>query len=714
MLRSRLLACVAIAAASLLSTLAEAANVNLAVQGRLTTTGGGPVADGSYPMALALYETEKGGAPLHYEAFLGVPVAGGVFAMTVGAGISPLDAAIFTGGKAAWLGVSVGPEPELPRVALHPVPYAISATAAATASALTCSGCVAQGQLASGAVGTTQLAPAAVTADQIAAGAVTSAHVAFTYAGSDSKGGPATTAVYADSAGTASSATQADTAKVAALADNATQADTAKVAAVADKATAADLAQLAVKATSADGLACTGCVKLDMLATDAVAAFVSSSGGTITGDLKVAGKLTAVTGQFSGGAVLGDDKGVCDNTKAGAIRFDGTHFYGCTGTGWRQLDNAPPPGVTGAEPANVPFSGGATITLKGTGFAPLATVTVGGVAATSVVVLSATSLSCVVPAATTLGAKDVVVSNADGQAGTGVGIVTYVADGTTKAMALASCKVIKAANPAGASALYWIDPNGGDTSDAYQVFCDQVHSGGGWTLVFNLDTNDGAMRSWGDTAFWQNQTATFGTLSGALKGDYKGSTYATAQGSEVLVWAHNEGAEWNDPPAWARYSLGNAHTGKTMFQLMNLGSNTTISTGTPDRSGKVATPGVYARNAGDVFIDDGLPIIVNSTGNGGTDATNTVRFGTDFATVCGIVNCNGHNVQGGYGGYHARPCCGGYPITYEAEPTFGYHPGEMSFGSDYVNNNGCGNSVWSNQCTPTVTTLQVDFAIFVR
>lgn len=33
------------------------------------------------------------------------------------------------------------------------------------------------------------------------------------------------------------------------------------------------------------------------------------------------------------------------------------------------------------------------------------------------------------------------------------------------------------------SGLYWIDPNGGATSDSFQAFCDKEIESGGWTLV---------------------------------------------------------------------------------------------------------------------------------------------------------------------------------------------------------------------------------------
>ena len=36
---------------------------------------------------------------------------------------------------------------------------------------------------------------------------------------------------------------------------------------------------------------------------------------------------------------VGNEGGNCTSSNRGAIRFDGTHFYGCTGGAWKQLDN---------------------------------------------------------------------------------------------------------------------------------------------------------------------------------------------------------------------------------------------------------------------------------------------------------------------------------------------------------------------------------------
>ena len=69
----------------------------------------------------------------------------------------------------------------------------------------------------------------------------------------------------------------------------------------------------------------------------------------------------------------------------------------------------PPPTISSISPASGSTAGGTTITLTGTNFASGATVTVGGVAATGVTVLSSTSLRAIT-GARAAGAADVVVA----------------------------------------------------------------------------------------------------------------------------------------------------------------------------------------------------------------------------------------------------------------------------------------------------------------
>jgi hypothetical protein len=69
----------------------------------------------------------------------------------------------------------------------------------------------------------------------------------------------------------------------------------------------------------------------------------------------------------------------------------------------------PPPTISGISPASGSTAGGTTVTLTGTNFASGATVTIGGVAATGVTVISSTSLRAVT-GARAAGAADVVVA----------------------------------------------------------------------------------------------------------------------------------------------------------------------------------------------------------------------------------------------------------------------------------------------------------------
>ncbi len=145
--------------------------VTLAVEGALRTPSGGPVTDGNYKVAFALYATKLAPDAAWKEGPVALPVQNGRFSYALG-GIKPITAQLIASLKPGWLGVTVESGPELLRQPLHAVAWAIRAGAA---DALGCSGCV------TGA----HLAPGTVSADK----------VGFTFAGSKTKGGPAKAAL---------------------------------------------------------------------------------------------------------------------------------------------------------------------------------------------------------------------------------------------------------------------------------------------------------------------------------------------------------------------------------------------------------------------------------------------------------------------------------------------------------------------------------------
>jgi IPT/TIG domain len=86
----------------------------------------------------------------------------------------------------------------------------------------------------------------------------------------------------------------------------------------------------------------------------------------------------------------------------------------------------PAPTITSVSPASGPASGGSAVTLAGQNFASGATVTFGGAAATSVVVVSATQITANTPPHAQ-GSVNVTVTNPGGQSGTLASGFTFVA-----------------------------------------------------------------------------------------------------------------------------------------------------------------------------------------------------------------------------------------------------------------------------------------------
>ena len=89
------------------------------------------------------------------------------------------------------------------------------------------------------------------------------------------------------------------------------------------------------------------------------------------------------------------------------------------------------PTLTSVSPTSGPTSGGTTITLTGSNFVSGATVRVAGVAATNVVFSSATQITARTPAGTA-GARDVQITNPNGQSATRTGAFTYTTTSTTR------------------------------------------------------------------------------------------------------------------------------------------------------------------------------------------------------------------------------------------------------------------------------------------
>ena len=140
-------------------------------------------------------------------------------------------------------------------------------------------------------------------------------------------------------------------------------------------------------------------------------AVVSVGGSACTGVTVVS--ATSITCTAPAGTVGARDV-VVTNTDTGASTLTGAYTYIAIST----------PTITTVVPTSGSSAGGTAITITGTGFVVGAAVSVGGAVCTGVTVVSATSITCTTPAGT-VGARDVVVTNADTGAATQTGGFTY-------------------------------------------------------------------------------------------------------------------------------------------------------------------------------------------------------------------------------------------------------------------------------------------------
>ncbi|HKK92073.1 MAG TPA: IPT/TIG domain-containing protein, partial [Longimicrobiales bacterium] len=163
---------------------------------------------------------------------------------------------------------------------------------------------------------------------------------------------------------------------------------------------------------------------------------ITPSGGNTAGGTPVTiagtGFASGATVTFGGAAATNvvriDSTTITATTPAnpaGVVDVEVTNPDAQTGTLVDGYTYAPAPTVASITPDTGPTAGGTSVTITGTDFVAGATVTIGGVPATSVVVVDATSITADTPG-NSAGVVDVVVTNPDGQTDTLVGGFTYL------------------------------------------------------------------------------------------------------------------------------------------------------------------------------------------------------------------------------------------------------------------------------------------------
>jgi len=156
----------------------------------------------------------------------------------------------------------------------------------------------------------------------------------------------------------------------------------------------------------------------------------TTSGGTsvtISGTNFASGATVTFGGTAATSVVVVSSSSITATTPAeaaGMVNVVVTNSNGQSGTLTNGYTYTSSPAPTAISPASGTTSGGTSVTISGTNFASGATVTFGGTAATSVVVVSSTEITATTPAEAA-GAVNVVVTNSNGQSGTLTNGYTY-------------------------------------------------------------------------------------------------------------------------------------------------------------------------------------------------------------------------------------------------------------------------------------------------
>lgn len=726
----------------------------LAVHGVLSAAGGGPVADGDYKVRFALYKTDKDAAPVWTEGEVLVGVKSGRFTQLLGT-LKPMTPAMLAGLAPGWLGLKVGTDPELPRVALTSVPWSL---VAAQAADLACSGCI----------GETHLAANAVTADR----------VAFAWAAAKTKGGAALSALDLECTGCVSVSELKPDGDLD-LGGNAIKAKAAAIGAL-------QAGSIAATSYVGDGSKLTGIAK-------------------VSGDCKVPGEV--ISGIAPDGSLkcvkvaTGDlPPDALDNVSGGLLTNEFSEAFASANTPVAIPDNNPTgvgdelivPDIGNAkslrvlvkinnsdiktltvelfDPGNTKYvlfdKNGAGKVLEGTWPTPLKPVsgdlgswqgknpkgkwrlraidtgffnnkTDGEIVSWSIVVdvVSNQKVEAKGKLVTSAGLQFTVAAKPPAPCNTANHGLAYldsaanalrICNGVqyydiylvkpgTKESPVASCQELLTKDPGAKSGTYWLDVDGAGPKVAFEAWCDMTLADGGWTMALNLDTSDGHVMWWAND-LWTN-AATWGSAQTPFKSDHKSAAWNDlANATEILLVVHEQGAV----KGWKRFKKSN---GDTMFQHLKGGDNTLIGSSVLAAD----TAGVWS---GERLVRLSTALYANHCVTTGGSCVSTSNAGSpDGDRIGSHQGTPQDNDGGGLGNWHDMAyCCAGksyagktckssaFRTVSEAQAGWVYAGQNGTFGTDSFapmtgqqNDNGCSGANWAK-----ANAVAYDYAIYLR
>ena len=218
----------------------------------------------------------------------------------------------------------------------------------------------------------------------------------------------------------------------------------------------------------------------------------------------------------------------------------------------------------------------------------------------------------------------------------------------------------------------------------FNVWCEASLHDGGWMLALNLDTHDGDVRHYMDDAFWETDVL-FGNGSFPFTGDVKTRVFAEAGVTDVLLVAHQQGTVLGA----AEYYLLPIRAGQTLLDLFTTATNEQVTGAVQAQTGAVGSLG-WSQSAGELFVDQGLPVVINSTyvpgpmGTFGGVNQNFTRLGADYGcpSLAPSWACSSGYVYGGWGGQHWSAHQGGWGARYEGASLNTYCNTRGGYGAD--------------------------------
>jgi len=163
--------------------------------------------------------------------------------------------------------------------------------------------------------------------------------------------------------------------------------------------------------------------------------------------------------------------------------------------------------------------------------------------------------------------------------GTGTSEDPYVATrstpGKSQAKAAESCKVLYDTGCAMTSGTYWINPDGGSTANAFEVYCDMITEGGGWTKVaYASDLPHQNRWTDGDAQRWLPSNFTF-VFSGLQIDDIRSVSTEARQRYEgscqgVLHYLYQENTTYNSAFGFRFHHGDETVTGKQHYSATDI------------------------------------------------------------------------------------------------------------------------------------------------